>query len=53
MWRAGVHFRDVGKHNNVQWSLEGDNARKSRRTKLSYYSSIEEIIEVRVDSKEM
>jgi hypothetical protein len=39
MWRAGVRFRDVGNHDNVRWSLEGDNTQKSGRTKLSYYSS--------------
>jgi hypothetical protein len=53
MWRVGVCFRDVGKHDDVRRSLEGDSARKPGRTKLSYYSSREEIIGVRVNSKEM
>jgi hypothetical protein len=44
-------FRDVGKHDDARRSLEDDNARKPRHTKLSYYSSREEIIGVRVDSK--
>jgi hypothetical protein len=53
VWCAGVRFRDAGKHDDVRWSLEGDNTRKPGRTKLSYYSSREEIIGVQVDSKEV
>jgi hypothetical protein len=53
VWRARVRFRDAGKHDDVRQSLEGDNARKPGRTKLSYYSSREEIIEVQFDSKEI
>jgi hypothetical protein len=29
MWRAGVCFRDAGKHDDVRQSLEGDIARNS------------------------
>jgi hypothetical protein len=54
VWCAGVRFRSVGKHDDVRRSLEEeDNARKLGRTKLSYYSSKEEIVGVRIDSKEM
>jgi hypothetical protein len=53
MWRAIVRFRDAGKHGDVRRPLEGDNARKPKHTKLSYYSSREEIIKVRIDFKEM
>ena len=51
VWGAGFRFGDAGKHDDVRRSLEGDSARKPGRTKLSYYSSREEIIGVRVDSK--
>jgi hypothetical protein len=40
VWRAGVRFRDAGKHDDVRWSVEGDGARKPGHTKLSYYRLI-------------
>jgi hypothetical protein len=51
VWCARVRFRDEGKHDDVRRSLEGYNARKPGHMKLSYYSSREEIIRVRVDLK--